>query len=137
MTSSVDKVFADLRAADAFMRRRKFEKYRFEESGFYCLGATIQNEKGYELTIAFNISDDDPGHLELCINFLNRVSKEQIRTIGNKVAIQDGRKIILYEEPDCISLVSYFSVDETDIAVHIMLDILDEIDKVLLFVVNI
>lgn len=136
MLSLVDKVFQDIYNTDRFIQTKGFRKYRFDDSNFYCLGTTVRSSNGYELTIAFNILDDKPDTLELCINFLNRCSLEQIRTIGDKIAIEEQRKILLYEEPDCITLVSYFSLAETKEAVRMMFSILNATDKVLMFVVK-
>lgn len=139
MTASkepIDKVFAELCAAEPFIRQKHFEKHRFEESEFTSYGVSLKSVKGFQISIAFNMSDDSPDVFELYIMFVNKVSKVQIGRIAENIAIKNNREIHSYAEPDTMALCSYFALDEAEKAARMLMDIMQETYDNLIFAVN-
>ena len=119
-----------------FIRTHGFERYRFGSDEFFACASTLRSKSGRRITVSFNIHDEEPDEVELVLQFLNKSSLEQIRTVCEKVAIEEGTDINLYEEPDCISATAYFDIEDVDGPVSMMTNILDKVSKVVLFMIN-
>lgn len=121
---------------DDFINTHGFERYRFGAQEFFAAASTLRSKSGREITVSFNIHDEQPDELELVMQFLNKSSLEQIKTIAESIAIDCRNEINIYEETNCISLVSYFALEEVDRAIEMMKVILERVNKVVLFVLN-
>lgn len=121
---------------DDFISNKGFIKLRFNDERFTSLGTTVVNNSGREITIVFSIYDDSPDIIELNIEFRNKCSVEQIKVIGEKIAEKHHRKLELYGNGECTALVSLFAADEIEKSISMMKDILEEVNKVLIFLVK-
>ena len=119
-----------------FIRTHGFERFRFGSDEFFACASTLRSKDGREITVSFNIHDEEPDEVELVMQFLNKSSLEQIRTICEQIAIKEGTDISLYQEPGCISATAYFDIEDVDGPLSMMLNILDWVSKVVLFMVK-
>lgn len=103
-----------------FLATHGFEIFRFDELGFSALASTLISKTGKEITVAFNIHDDEPNQVELVIQIMNTCSLAQIKIIGQKIGQETTRDIDIYKDPKCISMVSYYELDELSSALEMM-----------------
>ncbi len=121
---------------DDFILTHGFERYRFGNQEFYACASTLRSKSGREITVSFNIHDEDPDEAELVVQLLNKSSLEQIKTIGTLISQKLHKDISIYEEPDCISMVSYFDIEDVSGIIEMFKTTLEEVNKVVLFTVN-
>ncbi len=119
-----------------FIRTHAFERYRFGNQEFFACASTLKGKNGREITVSFNIHDDYPDEVELVMQFLNQCSLEQLRIVGEDIAKTTGKDINVYEEPDCISMVSYFDIDDVEGVIQMFMLTLERITKVVFFVIK-
>lgn len=119
-----------------FIRTHGFERYRFGVNEFFACASTIRSKNGREITVSFNVHDEYPDEAELVMQFLNKTSLEQLRIVGEEVAKKTGKDINVYEEPECISMVSIFDIEDVDGIIQMFLFTLERVSKVVFFVVN-
>ena len=70
------------------------------------------------------------------MQFLNKSSLEQIRTVCEQIVMEEGTDISLYQEPGCISATAYFDIEDVDGPLSMMLNILEKVSKVVLFIIK-
>lgn len=121
---------------DEFIASHGFERYRFGSQEFYSCASTLRSKSGREVTVAFNIHDEEPDQAELVMQFINKCSLEQLRVVGEKIAQKLKKDINVYEEPECISLVCYYPIEEVDSTIEMMKVTLEEVNNVVMFVVK-
>lgn len=137
--SSLDRIndfYQELYKYD-FIKTRGFELYRFEEYGFFALASSLKTHAGRELTVSFNIHDNFPDQVELVIQCMNQTTLEQLHIIGTKVCEELKRDMSLYQEPGCISMVSYFDIEDITGIMQMFKTLLEEIGKVSVFMMYI
>ncbi len=118
---------------DEFIRTRGFERFRFGAYDFYALASSLKTHTGRELTVSFNIHDNSPDLVELVIQCMNQTSMEQLRIVCTKVCEELKRDMSLYQEPGCISMVSYFDIEDITGIMEMFKTLLEEIGKVSVF----
>lgn len=118
---------------DEFIRTREFERFRFGGYDFYALASSLKTQTGRELTISFNIHDNSPEQVELVIQCMNQTTLEQLRIVGAKVCENLKRDMSLYQEPGCISMVSYFDIEDIAGVMEMFKALLEELSKVSVF----
>lgn len=121
---------------DDFIASHGFERFRFGSQEFFACASTLRSKSGREITCSFNIHDEEPDEAELVIQLLNRSSMEQIKVIGEKLAKELGKDINVYEEPECISMVTYYPIEDVLGIIKMLKRTLEEVNKVLFFVVK-
>ena len=121
---------------DDFIASHGFERFRFGSQEFFACASTLRSKSGREITCSFNIHDEEPDEAELVIQLLNRSSMEQIKVIGEKLAKELGKDINVYEEPECISMVTYYPIEDVPGIIKMLKRTLEEVNKVLFFVVK-
>ncbi len=121
---------------DDFILTHGFERYRFGAKEFYACASTLRSKSGREITVSFNIHDEEPDEAELVIQLLNQSSLEQIRIIGSGISQKMHKEISVYDEPGCISMVSYYDIDDVDGIIEMLKTTLEEVSKVVFFVLN-
>lgn len=121
---------------DEFIRTHSFEKYRFGNQEFYAFAATLKSKSGREITCSFNIHDEEPDEVELVMQFLNKSSLEQIRTIAEQIASDLVKDINIYNEPNCVSMVSYFDIEDVEGVLNMLKVTLKQVNKVMFFLLN-
>ena len=122
--------------SDDFILTHGFERFRFEEQKMYACASTLKSRSGREITISFNIHDEEPDEAELVIQFLNKSSVTQLRKVGEELAERFHKDINIYEEPECISMVSYFDIEDAEGIILMFKAVLEEVDRSVLFTVN-
>ncbi len=128
----IDKFYKEL-CKDEFIKTKGFERFRFGTNEFYALASTLKAKNGRELTVSFNIHDEAPEMVELVVQCLNHTTMEQIRIVGKKVCDKLGGEINAYEEPGCISMVSYFLLEDINGVMLMFRTILEELGQVSVF----
>ena len=121
---------------DDFIASHGFERFRFGSQEFFACASTLRSKSGREITCSFNIHDEEPDEAELVIQLLNRSSTEQVKVIGEKLAKELGKDINIYEEPECISMVTYYPIEDVPGIIKMLKRTLEEVNKVLLFIVK-
>ncbi len=121
---------------DDYILTHGFERYRFDNNEFYALASTLRSKSGREITVSFNIHDEEPDEAELVIQLLNRSSLEQIKVLGEVISRKLKKDISIYDEPGCISMVSYFDIEDVSGIIEMFKTTLAEVNKVILFTVN-
>lgn len=121
---------------DDFIASHGFERFRFGSQEFFACASTLRSKSGREITCSFNIHDEEPDEAELVIQLLNRSSTEQVKVIGEKLAKELGKDINVYEEPECISMVTYYPIEDVPGIIKMLKRTLEEVNKVLLFIVK-
>lgn len=121
---------------DDFIASHGFERFRFGSQEFFACASTLRSKSGREITCSFNIHDEEPDEAELVIQLLNRSSIEQVKVIGEKLAKELGKDINVYEEPECISMVTYYPIEDVPGIIKMLKRTLEEVNKVLLFIVK-
>ena len=119
-----------------FIQKFGFEMFRFEKCGFFAFATSLKSKRGRDITVSFNIHDDESDIVELVIQLHNKCSLEQVKTVGSIVAHKVHTDIHLYQEPDCISLVSYYDIRDTFGPINAFTTALEEINKVVMFVIS-
>ena len=118
-----------------FISSKGFTMVRFDEEGFDACAATLKDSNGCKITVSFNIHDEEPDECELVIQLHNRCSIEQLKSLAGKIAEDKGQRIDLYDEPDVISLVTYYDLTQKDEPIDMMKVLLDGINKNIFFLV--
>lgn len=121
---------------DDFIASHGFERFRFGSQEFFACASTLRSKSGREITCSFNIHDEEPDEAELVIQLLNRSSTEQVKVIGEKLAKELCKDINVYEEPECISMVTYYPIEDVPGIIKMLKRTLEEVNKVLLFIVK-
>ena len=121
---------------DDFILTHGFQRLRFGTQEFYACASTLRSKSGREITVSFNIHDEAPDEAELVIQLLNKSSMEQIKTVGNMIAQKLHKEIKIYEEPGCISMVSYYDIEDVPGIIEMFKTTLEEINKVVFFTVK-
>lgn len=131
----IEKFYKEL-YQDDFIASHGFERFRFGSQEFFACASTLRSKSGREITCSFNIHDEEPDEAELVIQLLNRSSTEQVKVIGEKLAKELGKDINVYEEPECISMVTYYPIEDVPGIIKMLKRTLEEVNKVLLFIVK-
>ncbi len=131
----IENFYRDL-YRDDFILTHGFERFRFGIEEFYACASTLRSRSGRDVTVSFNLHDETPDEAELVVQLLNKCSLEQIKTIGTVISQKLHKDISIYEEPDCISMVSYFDIEDVSGIIEMFKTTLEEINKVVLFTVN-
>ncbi len=121
---------------DEFILTHDFQRMFFGEQEFFACASTLKSRQGREITVSFNVHCEAKDEVELVIQLLNQTSLEQIKIVGTKISQKMHKDISVYEEPGCISMVSYHSIDDIDEIIEMFKVTLEEVNKVLFFVVN-
>lgn len=121
---------------NSFINSHGFELYRFPSQGFIALASSLRSKSGRDITVSFNIHDDESDIVELVIQLHNKCSLEQVKTVGSIVAQKTHTDIHLYPESDCISLVSYYDIRDISGPINTFTTALEEINKVVMFVIS-
>lgn len=121
---------------DDFILKKGFERYRFGAQEFYACAATLVSKAGREITASFNIHDEAPDEVELVVQLLNKSSLEQVKTVAGIIAKKIQRDVMVYDEPECISMVSYYDIDEVKEVTEAFKISLEEVNKVVMFIIK-
>lgn len=112
-----------------------FKRYKFEKFSA-CAAGLLSHNSGKKIICSFNIYDDDPETVELNIQFHNNYTTEQLKITGSKVAQMMHKEIKVVEFEESMEYFIYYDIDEINDAVGMLITILDEISKVVTFIIN-
>ena len=118
---------------DDFIKTKGFSRFRFGTNEFYALASTLKTKNGREITVSFNIHDEAPEMVELVVQCLNHTTMEQVRIVGKKVCDKLNGEINDYQETGCISMVSYFLIEDISGVMLMFKTILEELGNVSVF----
>lgn len=133
ITPLAKKTFSTLLEND-FIATHGFEEHRIEELGLSALASKLIFNSGKEVTVAFNIYDDEPNQVELVIQIMNKYS--QIKISAPPIVEETTKDIDIYKDPRCISMVSYYNLYELNNALETMECVILHLDSVALCIVE-
>ena len=134
---SVRKIYSffDKLERDEFIKDRGFQKIRVGEEEMFALAASLRSKRGCEVTVSFNIHDDEPNECEMAIRLHNRCSIEQLKKAAGDIAIEKHREIGIYEDNPELVLASWYNLDESNEALDMMKSLLSVINKKVMIMV--
>lgn len=117
---------------DDFISSHEFTMHRFDDSGFFAYASTLSLNTGRLITVAFIVHDKTPELSELTIQLHNMTTAEQIKVVGNKIAMnmKANFNVFLDSANKCITMVSYFDINDVTGILNMMRTLLYEFKNV-------
>ena len=117
---------------DDFISSHEFTMHRFDDCGFFAYASTLSLNTGRLITVAFIVHDKTPELAELTIQLHNMTTTEQIKVVGNKIAMnmKANFNVFLDSSNKCITMVSYFDISDVTGILNMMRTLLYEFKNV-------